>query len=279
MNIQQLIQHASTQLIGITDTPRLDAELLLAHVLKKSRTFLYTWPQQEIDTASVNAFENFLTQRISGNPLAYITGEREFWSLKLHVTIDTLIPRPETELLVEHALRILPKSEINIADLGTGSGAIALALASERPLWHITATDQSTAAINVARSNAQQLAIKNSTFITGNWFEPLNNQHFHAIISNPPYIPANDIHLAQGDVRFEPATALSSGIDGLDAIRHIAQHAGNHLSSGGLLMIEHGYDQKSAVKEIFERNQFINIEQLHDLNENPRVTLGYKKYA
>ncbi|MDQ1363894.1 MAG: release factor glutamine methyltransferase [Pseudomonadota bacterium] len=277
MNIQQLIQHATQLLTGISDTAKADVEILLAHTLRKSRTFLYTWPQHEIDDAAKKQFEQYLAQRITGKPVAYITGEREFWSLNLQVTTDTLIPRPETELLIEHALRLLPETEIKIADLGTGSGAIALALASERPMWHITATDQSAATLEIAHRNAQKPGLKNIRFVQGNWFEPLGNERFHAIISNPPYIPENDIHLSQGDVRFEPAIALSSGHDGLDAIRHIVQHAPDYLLAGGLLMIEHGYDQKQDVKEIFQHNKFIKIEQLHDLGGNPRVTLGYKK--
>jgi len=279
MNIQQMLQHASTQLTGISDSPQLDAEILLAHALQKSRTFLFTWPQQTLDEKTKQHFALLLEQRITGHPVAHIIGTREFWSLNLQVTADTLIPRPETELLVEHALRLLPKTEIKIADLGTGSGAIALALASERPQWHITATDKSTAALDIARNNAQKLGITNIEFVNGDWFAPLINKQFHAIISNPPYIATSDVHLSQGDVRFEPTSALVSGADGLDDIRHIAQLAGQHLLPGGLLMVEHGYDQKQWVKNIFQRNQFINIEQLHDLDDNPRVTLGYKNIS
>ena len=275
MNIKLLLDDASRQLTGITDTPRLDAELLLAHALKKSRTFLFTWPQHIVDAAARQHFEQLLAQRLAGQPIAHLIGEREFWSLNLHVTADTLIPRPETELLVEQALRLLPRTEIKIADLGTGSGAIALALASECPQWQITATDKSAAALDIARGNAQKLGIKNIRFVNGNWFEPLANERFHAIVSNPPYIPENDAHLSQGDLRFEPASALSSGSDGLDAIRHIAQHAGDYLLPGGLLMVEHGYDQQSQAYEIFKRSGFVNISQFVDLGSHPRLTLGY----
>ena len=279
MNIQQMLQHASTQLTGISDSPQLDAEILLAHALQKSRTFLFTWPQQTLDEKTKQDFALLLEQRITGHPIAHIIGTREFWSLNLQVTADTLIPRPETESLVEHVLKLLPTTPVNIVDLGTGSGAIALALASERPQWHITATDKSTAALNIARSNAQKLGIINIEFVNGEWFAPLAQKQFHAIISNPPYIAASDAHLSQGDVRFEPASALISGTDGLDDIRHIAQRAGQHLLPGGLLMLEHGYDQKQWVNNILQNNQFINIEQLYDLGDNPRVTLGYKNIS
>lgn len=276
MNIQQTLLQASTQLIGISDSPQLDAEILLAHALQKSRTFLFTWPQQTLDEKTKQYFALLLEQRITGHPIAHIIGTREFWSLNLQVTADTLIPRPETELLVEQALQLLPDTSIDIVDLGTGSGAIALALASERPQWQITAVDQSAAALDIARANAKALAIHNIRFIHGDWFEPLANQQFHAIISNPPYIATNDKHLALGDVQFEPASALISGADGLDDIRHIAQHAGDHLLTGGLLLIEHGYDQQTRVKEIFQSCGFSNIAQLVDLGGMPRLTLGYK---
>jgi release factor glutamine methyltransferase len=275
VNIQQLIQHASAQLTGISDSPQLDAEILLAHALQKSRTFLFTWPQQTLDEKTKQHFALLLEQRIAGHPIAHIIGTREFWSLNLQVTTDTLIPRPETELLVEHVLKLLPATPVNIVDLGTGSGAIALALASERPRWHITATDKSTAALDIARNNAQKLGITNIEFVNGEWFEPLAHKQFHAIISNPPYIAAFDVHLSQGDVRFEPTSALISGTDGLDDIRHIAQHAGQHLLPGGLLMVEHGYDQKQQVHAIFLSHGLVNIAQLTDLGGNPRLTLGY----
>lgn len=276
MNIRQTLWHASQQLADLTDSPQLDAEILLAHVLQKSRTYLFTWPEQDIDTPSQQQFSQLIEQRTKGHPIAHLIGQREFWSLNLNVTADTLIPRPETELLVEHILQLLPATPQRVADLGTGSGAIALALASERPLWQITATDQSTAALDVARNNAKKFKLKNIKFIAGNWFTPLSKQHYNAIISNPPYIANNDVHLTQGDLRFEPVSALSSGADGLDAIRHITQHAMDYLLPGGLLMVEHGYDQMLPMKIIFEKNNFINITQLFDLNNNPRATMAYK---
>ncbi|HEX5636883.1 MAG TPA: peptide chain release factor N(5)-glutamine methyltransferase [Gammaproteobacteria bacterium] len=275
MNIQQILRQANAQLTGISDSPQLDAEILLAHALQKSRTFLFTWPQHDIDEATQKQFEHYLAQRVTGRPVAYITGECEFWSLKLQVTTDTLIPRPETELLVEQALRLLPGTEIRMADLGTGTGAIALALASERPQWHITATDKSAAALAIARKNALNLGITNIEFVHGEWFKPLPQKQFHAIVSNPPYIADDDAHLSQGDVRFEPVSALTSGRDGLTALRHIAQHARPYLLPGGLLMVEHGYNQMQSVYKIFQDNGYTHITQFTDLGGNPRLTLGY----
>ena len=274
VHIKQLLDSATQQLAAVSDSARLDAELLLAHALNKSRTYLFTWPQHEVDHAVQKSFAELLANRLTGQPVAHLIGAREFWSLNLQVTADTLIPRPETELLVETALVRLPKTKIEIADLGTGSGAIALALASECPLWKITATDKSLAALTIAQRNAQRLNITNIEFIHSDWFAVLSAKKFHAIISNPPYVADNDAHLAQGDVRFEPLSALTSGADGLDDIRLLAQQAGNYLLAGGLLLVEHGYDQMLPVKTIFQENHFSAIEQLMDLNGKPRATLG-----
>ena len=276
MNIQQTLKLASQQLTGLTDSPKLDTEILLAYILKKSRTYLFTWPDKNIDETTQQQFQQLLTQRSQGQPIAHLIGQREFWSLNLQITPDTLIPRPETELLVEQLLQLLPATAQRIADLGTGSGAIAIALASERPQWQIIATDQSSAALAVARCNAESFKLKNITFIAGSWFQPLSNTLYNAIVSNPPYIANHDGHLAQGDVRFEPATALISGVDGLDDIRHITQHASQHLLPGGILILEHGHDQMQPVKSLLEQNHFINITQLRDLNGQPRASFGYK---
>jgi release factor glutamine methyltransferase len=277
VKLQELLSSATQRLVHASDTPRLDAEILLAFVLDKSRTFLFAWPESEINTDLSREFENLLQQRLTGKPIAHITGVREFWSLSLRVTTDTLIPRPETELLVETLLELLPEDEsLHIADLGTGSGAIALALAHERPNWKIVATDQSTAALDVARDNAQQLKICNVAFVQGEWFTPLAGRKFHAIVSNPPYIAENDKHLSQGDVRFEPMSALASGVDGLKDIQFIARQAKEYLLPDGLLMVEHGFDQKQAVQKIFQRAGFAHIQQRDDLNGHPRLTLGFK---
>ncbi len=281
-SIQDTLQSAQQQLIaaGLTDSPRLDAELLLCHVLNVSRTYLFTWPERTLNAEQLKKFPPLLTQRLQGHPIAHILGEREFWGLSLIITQDTLIPRPDTETLVETALAQLPnkgEEEITVLDLGTGSGAIALALKNQRPDLHVTAVDYSLHALDVAKQNAQkhQLDIQ---FLQSNWFSALKTPHtqFNCIVSNPPYIEEKDPHLSQGDVRFEPLSALTSGEDGLDDIRIIAQHAPLHLKPQGWLLIEHGYHQANAVADIFSANHFINIQLQHDLAGQPRVTLGQR---
>lgn len=274
MDIRQLIESASQQLSTISDSPRLDAEILLAHSLGKNRSWLMTWPENTPQQAQLQQFQQLLQQRLQGHPIAHLTGEREFWSLPLQVTADTLIPRPDTELMVEQILAHHPaEPAIQLLDLGTGSGAIALALAHERPAWQITASDQSEAALQVAQRNAERLAL-NIEFIHSDWFSALHGRTFDLIASNPPYIPRADPHLSQGDVRFEPCSALASGDDGLDAIRHICATAPGFLKPAGQLFIEHGYDQKAEVHDIFHKNHFHLIQQHHDLSGNPRLTSG-----
>ncbi len=273
MQVGELLKQASGQLAQ-SDSPRLDAEVLLAHSLHKDRSWLMTWPERELDATQLAAFHALLRRRIEGEPVAHILGEREFWSLSIRVTPDTLIPRPETELMIETLLELYPDSPpLSLLDMGTGTGAIALAMASERPTWRISATDQSAAALEVARHNANQHQL-DIECIHGSWFEPLGSRRFDMIASNPPYIPEQDPHLQQGDVRFEPRSALAAGADGLDDIRLICARAGAHLNPGGLLIIEHGYDQKDAVLRIFTDNGFENIQQIHDLAGQPRLTLG-----
>lgn len=275
MQIRQLLMSATEQLTGLTESPRLDAEILLAHSLDKSRTWLITWPDKNLSDTEFTDFETLLKRRKAGEPVAHITGQREFWSLPLSVSKDTLIPRPDTELMVEQILAAYPAdSNITLADLGTGSGAIALALASERPNWKIIATDQSTAALDIAQENASQLKLNNIEFKQGDWFEPLTGMTFDVIASNPPYIPDQDPHLSQGDVRFEPISALASGSDGLDDIRLICHEAKHHLKHQGMLIIEHGFDQKSEMQEIFTVSGYKSIKQHHDLADNPRLTSG-----
>ena len=277
MDVSQLLMSATEKLLNLTDSPRLDAEVLLAHSLQKNRTWLVTWSDKALTDTDINQFNELLQRRVSGEPIAHITGTREFWSLPLSVTTDTLIPRPDTELIIEKILDTYPaSSDISLADLGTGSGAIALALASERPHWKITATDQSAGALEIAKQNAHNLNLDNITFRLGNWFEPLENHLFDIIVSNPPYIPHADPHLTQGDARFDPISALASGDDGLDDIRLIAAQAGSHLKNQGKLFIEHGYDQKSEMLDIFTKNDFIEIQQAHDIANNPRLTFATK---
>ena len=275
MIISELLRDAAQQLESISDSPRLDAEVLLCHLLGKPRSYLHTWPDRTLDDEYLERYRQILEQRAQGTPVAHITGKKEFWSLDFQVSSDTLIPRPETELLVEYILDNYPASQhIKLADLGTGSGAIALAIASERPQWQITATEKSAAALEIARRNATALGIQNVNFVPGSWLEPLENRQFDIIVSNPPYIPASDPHLSSGDVRFEPRSALAAGKDGLDDIRIIAEQAAENLIPGGLLIIEHGYDQKASVHEIFTQSGYKMIRQIHDIANNPRLTLG-----
>jgi len=282
LHIIQHLKNASNQLENLSDSPRLDAEVLLAHSLKKNRTWLATWPDKKLTDAETLAFDLLLKRRLRGEPIAHITGIREFWSLELNISKDTLIPRPETELMVEKILeRYPPSSNLKLLDLGTGSGAIALAVASERPNWSITATDKSTAALNMAKLNAQRLELNNINFLSGNWFEPIKmcppeNQLFDIITSNPPYIPQLDPHLSQGDVRFEPLTALASGADGLDDIRLICTQAPSHLKSAGMLIIEHGFDQKIEIHDILQLLAYKNICQYADLANQARLSIGLK---
>lgn len=265
----------ATRLLEKHNSARLDAEVLLAHVLGKDRSYLYTWPEQVLDKEHLQHYSNLIERRAQGEPLAYITGRREFWSFSLTVNSATLIPRPETELLVEQALTHIPAAAAwEILDLGTGSGAIALALASERPACRVTATDRSAAALEVARNNAQQLGLTNLLFVEGDWFEPLQDRQFQLIVSNPPYIPRHDPHLTRGDVRFEPRTALASGVDGLDDIRQLLGKSHQHLTKDGWLLLEHGYDQGDPVAELFRQLEFESVHTCRDLQGHGRVSAG-----
>ena len=278
IQIMQLIEDATKQLQTISDSSHLDAELLLCSVLKKDRSFLKAWPEHEIEQQQLNSFQQLLKQRIQGRPVAHILGERGFWSLNLNVTPDTLIPRPDTERLVELALEIIPENaEWEILDLGTGTGAIALSLAKENPACHITATEKSIAALDVAKQNAEKNHISNIEFMQSDWFDKTGDQKFNMIVSNPPYIKENDPHLKQGDVRFEPLSALTSGTDGLDDIRIIIKNSSNHLTSNGVLLIEHGYEQADAVCDLLNAANFTQVRDFKDDNDNPRVAIAHIK--
>ncbi|MFT5140343.1 MAG: release factor glutamine methyltransferase [Lysobacterales bacterium] len=266
---------AAQQKLAQFPSARLDAEILMAHALDSPRSFLYANPELDLPLRHSNSFKKLIRRRSRGEPIAYITGVREFWSLTLRITPDVLIPRHETELLVEVALQRIPPSELQkIADLGTGSGAIALAIASERPGCSIHATDLSKAAISLAEENANRLGTK-VQFHHGSWCEPLSGQ-FEMIVSNPPYIGANDPHLKQGDVRFEPALALSPGTDALSEFRVIAEQASERLTNRGWLILEHGTDQASDVRDILASHEFTKIETMKDLAGHERVTLCCK---
>jgi release factor glutamine methyltransferase len=273
VTIDEALRWAASRLLH-SDSPRLDAELLLCRVLQQPRSYLFTWSDKTLSADEQQQFAVLLARREAGEPLAHILGERGFWTLDLKVTADTLIPRPETELLVEAALARLPGGGASVLDLGTGSGAIALAIASECPPCEVVAVERSEAALAVAQENAQRNAIGNVQFLQGSWYQPLNGQRFDVIVSNPPYICADDPHLVEGDVRFEPLTALASGADGLDDIRLIIAAAAEHLNPGGWLLLEHGYEQGKAVCELLRGAGFRAVELLADLQGHGRVSLG-----
>ena len=270
--IAALLRDASTQLE--TETPRLDAELLLGFVLQKNTAWFLAHGDDELPFPAQEKFLELLDRRIAGEPIAYIIGSRGFWTLDLSVTADTLIPRPETELLVELAIaKYAQDKKLCILDLGTGTGAIALAIASECKNSEVLAVDKSAAALAVARENARRnnLAIE---FIESDWFVALAGKKFDLIVSNPPYIPDQDPHLSHSDVRFEPITALASGADGLDDIRLIITQAPQYCLPQAWLMIEHGFDQGKAILALFSEAGFINIETVQDLEQRDRVTIG-----
>ena len=252
-----------------------DAEILLAHVLGRSRTWLYAHADAETCADAQRRFGELVERRRAGEPVAYLTGSRGFWRFDLRVTAATLVPRPETERLVELALERLAEGRaVRAADLGTGSGAIALALALERPRAQVVATDASEAALDVARGNARALGLHNVAFLRGDWFAPLAGERFDLVASNPPYIALGDPHLREGDLRFEPPAALASGDDGLDAIRAIAAAAPAHLVPGGWLLVEHGWEQGAAVRVLFEAAGLSEVATHLDLEQRDRVTLG-----
>ncbi|MGH8283055.1 MAG: peptide chain release factor N(5)-glutamine methyltransferase [Gammaproteobacteria bacterium] len=266
---------AGRELAKSSPTPSLDAEILLAHVLETPRSHLFARPERRIENDRLRLFALMVVARRKGRPVAYLTGQRDFWSLTLKVTPATVIPRPETELLVEEALRIVPAgARWYLLDLGTGSGAIALALAKDRPHCVITATDLSRSALRVARENARALEINNVEFMQGEWFVPISGRRFGVIVSNPPYVPNDDPHLNTGDPRFEPRRALTGGPDGLAAIRKIVLRAPSHLNTGGVLLLEHGYDQGERVRALMSSAGFNGVHSVRDLTGYERVTSG-----
>ena len=256
-------------------TDHRDAELLLLHCLgKNERSWLIAHDHDELPTDVIKTLSSLSDERLTGTPLAYLLGHREFWSLKLKVTRDVLIPRPETELLVEWAVELASQYDLqSLLDLGTGSGAIALAVKHDLPHLTVTASDVSGSALRVARENAEDLGLP-VEFVESSWFGALAHRRWALIASNPPYVAADDDHLKDGDLRFEPSTALTDGGDGLSSIREIASNASNHLEAGGWLLIEHGYDQAADVRSILELNGFSKVSLRHDLAGRPRVTGG-----
>ena len=254
---------------------RVDAQWLLLHVLQQPHGWLFAHRNDPLPPAAADAFDALVRRRMDGEPVAYLTGTRGFWSLTLEVGPAVLIPRAETELLVELALGRLPADEpVRVADLGTGSGAIALAIAHERPLARVVAVDASVAALDLATRNARRLGLANVTFRAGDWCEPLQGEHYDLVASNPPYIALGDPHLSRGDLRFEPTMALASGVDGLDAIRRIVRDAPAHLAPRGWLLLEHGWEQAAAVRALLQAAGLCDIATYRDLERRDRVTLG-----
>jgi len=272
MRIDQVLA-LSASLEATSDSARLDIELLLCAVLDKPRSYLFTWPEKTLSADELSQLEGFVERRKQGEPVAHIVGHTGFWTLQLAVTPDTLIPRPDTERLVELALDKIPAQGGRVADLGTGSGAIALALASERPDCQLVGCDRVQDAVALAERNRQQLGLNNAEFVQGSWFEPLTGR-FDLIVSNPPYIDPADPHLSQGDVRFEPDSALTAGEQGMADIRHIAEQAPQYLQPGGWLMFEHGYDQGPASVALLQQLGYQAVATEQDYGNRDRVTLG-----
>ncbi|WP_129140081.1 peptide chain release factor N(5)-glutamine methyltransferase [Modicisalibacter coralii] len=275
MRLDRLLAGAAARLREAgSPTPRLDAEVLLGHVLGRDRTWLYTWNDHDVAGFEHARFAALVAARAEGRPVAYLTGEREFWGLRLQTRASTLIPRPDTERLVEAALACTPAGAADVLDLGTGSGAIALALASERPAWRVTGIDRVPAAVALARDNAARLGLANAVFRVGDWFAGLEARRFTLIVANPPYLAADDPHLAQGDVRFEPPSALVAEGAGLADLEHLIDAGREHLEPGGHLLLEHGMAQGEALREAFAAAGFRSIVTHDDLAGLPRVTQG-----
>ena len=271
--VAQALRDAAASLAGAES--RGEAELLLAHALQQPRVWLLAHDRDELEAEARLRFAGFLQRRQRGEPVAQIVGQRGFWSLDLVVTTDTLIPRAETERLVELALQHLPSDKsARVLDLGTGTGAIALAIASARPDIEVTAVDVDARTLAVAQKNAARLGLDRVRFLRSHWFSALAGDRFDMIVANPPYIADDDPHLDEGDLRYEPRLALASGPDGLDAIRCIVAEAPSHLVSGGVLLIEHGWKQGAAVRALMIEAGFAKVVTHTDLENRERVTQG-----
>jgi len=274
-DIQSVLIDSAGTLNNISDSASLDVEVLLCHALKKNRTYLRTWPDKQLTGKQLQHFEHLLQQRQQGQPIAYIIGQREFWSRDFHVDHNVLIPRPDTETLIELCLQLIHhQPNASIIDLGTGSGIIAITLAAEYPQLNITAVDNSAAALKVAQHNAKLNHTPNIRFLKSDWFAQVSKESFDFIVSNPPYIASSDPHLNEGDVRFEPSCALVAAQQGLQDIIQITAQSQHYLNKGGYLIFEHGYDQKQQVHEILHQHHYQNIHCQHDLANQPRISYG-----
>jgi len=275
MTIQQALQQALQNLAEISPTARLDAQVLLSHILQCNTAHLLAWPEKKLSQEQLTNYRHLIQQRQQGVPVAHLTGSREFWSLNFSVNDSTLIPRPETETLVEFILdKFNDREKIKLLDMGTGTGAIAISIATEKPGWEIFASELSADALKLARDNSNSHQSSNITFIHSDWFNNIKYNDFDIIVSNPPYIANDDPHLSAGDVRFEPQSALSAGAAGMDDIEYLCRHAKNHLKKNAWLIIEHGYNQKQLVADCFAENGFTRIEQTQDLSGHIRMTAG-----
>ena len=275
VTVAELLQKAE-QSINCSASSRLDAEILLCDVMQFSRSKIYSHPEKIVADDKTVLFQSLIKQRQQGHPIAYLTGKKEFWSLELAINRDTLIPRPETELLVEIALQKIPKGEkLDVLELGTGSGAIAIAIASERPYCNLVAIDINANALAIAKKNTETHQLKNIQFYLSNWYQNIPSQYFDLIVGNPPYIKQGDEHLTQGDVRFESKLALVAGTDGMQAINMILENAKTYLAGKACLLIEHGYDQKTLVQGAFKKHNFKQIKTFQDLSGHDRITLGH----
>ncbi|MEQ5801676.1 peptide chain release factor N(5)-glutamine methyltransferase [Halomonas sp. H10-9-1] len=277
--LDTLLAAAAARLVAAgSPTARLDAEVLLCHVLGVERTWLYTWGDRQAEEAPARRFQALVARREAGEPVAYLTGEREFWGLALATAPSTLIPRPDTETLVAAALSLAAAPRGRLLDLGSGSGAIALAFASERPGWWVLGLELRPEAVALARHNAARHALANAEFRESDWFSALDAgtiaEGFELIVSNPPYIAADDPHLASGDVRFEPRSALVAGDEGLADLRHLVAAARDYLLPGGWLLLEHGFRQAAAVREALVAAGYAEVASRRDLGGHERISLG-----
>jgi release factor glutamine methyltransferase len=273
LSIKQYLEDGAAILRTASESPRLEAEILMGLVLRKPRSFLHAWPEERLSMAQAECYETLLRRRFSGEPIAYMTGIREFWSMPLKVTPDVLIPRPETELLVEKALLRLPADEpLRVLDLGSGSGAVALAIARERPRAHVIGVDISHAALDVARMNARLQKLTNVEFRESDWFDAVRGEKFHVVVGNPPYVAEDDPHLSRGDALFEPRLALDAGPAGMECFRAIIDRAHNYIVRQGWLLLEHGADQHMPLRRLLEAQHYHDITIHKDAAGHNRVT-------